>query len=375
MNNFFTFQGKSRGTAAGWLTDEELISLQNQFTEKYISAFPLLSLFRQEVHSSNHLIIQKMTKILGVGKQTARPEPGRRLDLDMIERVMVETFFDQYILEFDGIQHMSLTNPSGAMAIAGEDGLRAALRYLTNGVGQYVETYMRTLHLLVAGIMSTPNGYTLTTADGVEHDINWGFQTSTYGADWETASTDVLSEFAGMLYKFTKRNQGRKPNLFVFNSSFHNKFLLKNDELRGEFITRHPDIAAAIIPGLSIPQAARDRVNAPKVLFVDDSYVDESSSAATGEFADLVDVWPHNIFGMGYQDPSEDNFVMNTVRTLDNNMQGGLHTSMFQDGYNPPCYKVRVSGNHVPSWALPSRFMICKVSAANTHTLPSDVSP
>lgn len=364
-------QGNTQGTAAGWLTRENLIGLQELFNEKFLSQYPLLSLFETATHDSKKMVIETMIHLLQTGVLTARPEAGRRLDPTMLSKRLIQPFFDQYILDLEDDQAVSLMLPgSGGVT---PSALEQAVRKLTSGVGTHIETYWRTLHKIIAGIMSTPGGYTLTTADGVEHSIDWGFPTSIYSADWATTSTDVLTDFGRMKRKFKRLNQGRDANFYVFPGNFHNQYLLANTELREAFIVRHPEIMRAVIPTLELPQGDGDRsAKPPRIIIVDDAVIDESSSAATGTDDDLVDVWPRNIFGIGYSDSIDDNFKLNTVRTIDNEFKGGLSTTLFREE-NPPSYHIRVSGNHVPSWANPNRYMICKVSASATEVTIADI--
>lgn len=368
----FNLAGVTQGTAAGWLTQESLLATTQLFVERYLSSYPLLSLFKTVTHDSKKLIIQQLINILGTGKLTAKPESGFRLDPQMFTEKLVQPFFDQYIIDLDDDQLLSLQDPLSRVSVV-PGTVEAAVRSLNGQMSYHIETMLRTLHTIIAGMLSTAGGYTLTTRDGVEHLIDWGFKTSIFDADWRTGSTDVLTEFGRMKQKFRRLNQGKDPNAYVFPGNFHNQFLLANDELRQNFIVRFPEIMRAVLPTLEIPLSTDQRSQSPRIIIINDAIVDEDSAPATGTDADLVDVWPGNIFAMAYVDEMDNNFVLNTVRTQDNDFKGGWSTRFFREE-NPPSAHVRLSHNYIPSFGRPERVMICKVSATDAESLPDDIT-
>ena len=362
--------GATAGLATGYLQQSELVGMLELFWEEYFNGRPLLRLFKERVRRSRQFIIKQFINLLSVGSLTARPESGKRLDPTMMAPLFVEPHFDQYAIDLESDQFLALANPTNDNLFA-IDATEDALTRLRADFSAHIETYTRTLHYYIARVLSSPGGATINIS-GEPDLINWGFETADFSSDWATSTTNIQTEFAAMKAKFRARSRGKDPNLVIVNHNFVRAFVTGNDTLRDDFLPRNNSVMEDWLRALSLPQDNSDRGGNMQVVYVSDGYIDETTSSATGTADDIKDQWPLNIMTLAYVDPNDENFILNTVRTLDNDFKGGPSVDLYMK-HAPKRAHLYFSGNYVPSWSDPTKVMICKVSATTAISYPADV--
>lgn len=333
----------------------EIMELVNYWTTTFLDEFPLLTLFPEKVRNARQFMWEIVTNLNVVGSFKGNPGKGERKDYARYSAAIAQVFYQSYIWSLTTEQALLLRSPEEAKLIYGGDALETAETDLNEAIREHTRIYWRTLHNEACAKILYDDNPTITI-DDVAVTVDYGIDIETTTEDWTTPSADVMTAMNTIVTNFTRKNEGRKPNVMIRPPFFHRDVILTNTELRENFAPYTAGIMTGAVSPFNLLVQPQDALR-PNREIVMNTMTDPVAN--DGDFANKVDVWPSNIFTLMHFDAAEENLSLQTSRDQDNEMQGGIGSYMM-DSYNPKRTECIVAGNHVPICKRPNRILIVK---------------
>lgn len=329
------------GSVPSMLTAEEVIAISLQYAEENESSYPVTALFGvPQPKSYEDFTIEINRLVRGISSFSVGPVVAQAAEARELSKIVARALYQAKLYNlpanyFQSTDVAILAHEAGMSVPISLVGLAEDARLaVINGVLDLVKEILRTFEKLAIQTL-TEASFNITMRDGsVSTSVPWGLQTKNAGVNWGAIASDITKNFADNLEYFSLRAGGPPDKILI--SPTLDAVVNQNTGLL-EFLNRFPGwVRDPTNIGADIMTPLPDRTY--EVQRIESVY--DVTGTPTRLFPALKMVMVKN--------PSMA-LKHFTVRTPDNNMQGGMFARTVEKLDAPRGMKVEVTHNGLPA--------------------------
>ena len=339
------------GTLPAVLRKECLTAAVRLYDSEMWNRFPCQEVFGSPIpYSEEELVIDTVKVLRKTGAWHSQPHSADPVELTQYARKLCRALYQSakfpitanQMAQLRDVEDGELNGSNLSMA----DLRRKTERYIDREIRRRIAYLRRTLEALCIQTLTQQNFN--VTVDGALQAVDWGVQNVTASAAWTVNTTDIAGDFQGFLKAF-KLQAGSMPNKILVGPDLYADMLAANDTVR-DFYIQNPEFIRGDL-GKEVFTRSSDQ----RYQVIENWGQSENTPGAP------ADMWPANKMVMINDAAESDPFEMATVRTFDNDLNGGLFSYTYESP-DPKSLDVVITHNGLPIIRDATQILICDLA-------------
>jgi len=341
------------GTLPEVLRKQALTAAVRLYDNEMWNRFPAQAVFGSPIqYSEEELVIDTVKVLRKTGSWHGAPHAADPVELTQYARKLCRSLYQSAKFSITANQMAQLRdvedgelNGSNLSLI---DLRRKTERYIDRGIRRRIDYLRRTMEAFcISTLTQTSFNHPV---DGTTQAVDWGVQSVAASAAWTLPGTNIASDFQGFLKDF-KLQAGSMPNKILVGPDLYYDMLSANTTVR-DFYIQNPEFLRS---GDTLGKEVLTRDTDMRYTVTELWAQQENTPGSPAE------MWPANTMVMLNDAAISDPFEMATVRTFDNDLNGGLFSYVYESP-DPKSIDVVVTNNGLPIVRDATQILICDLS-------------